>query len=412
MALDERLRESLKALDAMEGRPAEDIVDAVVARGHRYRLLRRLTVGAVAVVAAVTAIAVAPRTLDMWRGDERVPAVPAPRGTVGFITTVAGTGAGYSTGDGGPAAEASLIASGVIGFDADGNLYVQDDDVRVRRIDPSGVITTVVGLSAGGEPAPGEAGSVQGRAGAVDPLGNLYVGADGRVVKVTPSGRVSTVAGTGREGFSGDGGPATEARVSLAYAGMAVDSHGNLYIAQYRYDRVRRVDTNGTITTIAGTGQPGFSGDGGPAREARLDGPTTVSLDGQGNLYVSDLHNHRIRRIDTRGIIATVAGNGEVGFPTDGAVATEVPVGAADVSADIQGNLYVTDEAFPGVFKVGTNGILSIIAGTGVAGYAGDGGPATEAQLSEPITVALGPDGALYIADWGNNRIRKVVLER
>jgi hypothetical protein len=238
MALDERLRESLKALDAMEERPA-DIVDAVIARGRRYRLLRRLAVGAVAVVAAVTSIAVAPRTLDMWRGDERVPAVPAPGGAVGQITTIAGTGAGYSTGDGGPAAEASLIASGVIGFDAVGNLYVQDDDVRVRRIDPSGVITTVVGLSAGGEPAPGEAGSVQGRAGAVDLLGNLYVGADGRVAKVTPSGTVSTVAGTGREGFSGDGGPATEARVSLAYAGMAVDSDGNLYIAQYRYDRVR-----------------------------------------------------------------------------------------------------------------------------------------------------------------------------
>ncbi len=333
---------------------------------------------------------------------------------IGTITTVAGNGFAASSGDGGPATEASISGPDIIGFDAQGNLYIKDADVRVRKIDPSGVITTVVGPPAGGEPAPGEAGSVEAHGGAVDPEGNLYVASDGKIVKVTPSGDVSTVAGTGREGFSGDGGPATEARISLDYAGMAVDAEGNLYIAQPKYHRVRKIDTNGIITTIAGTGKPGFSGDGGPARKAKLYGPTTVSLDGEWNIYISDLGlsdvGHRIRRIDSRGIITTVAGNGETGFPDDGAVATEVPVGGADVYADTDGTIYITAEGNAQIYKVDTHGILKILAGTGDEGYSGDGGPATEAQLSEPTTVALGPDGNLYIADWGNNRIRKVVL--
>jgi sugar lactone lactonase YvrE len=301
----------------------------------------------------------------------------------------------------------------VVGFDAEGNLYITDADLRVRKIDLSGVITTVVGPPAGAASAPGEAGSVEGQGLAVDPQGNLYVdNPPGMLVKVTPSGEVITIAGTGKEGFSGDGGPATQARISTEYAGTAVDAEGNLYIAQYKYHVVRKIDADGIITTIAGTGEPGFSGDGGPAVKAQLNGPTTVALDGEGNLYISDLENHRIRRVDTDGIITTVAGNGKTGFPDDGAVATEVPIGGADVYADSEGNIYVTDEGYPGIFKVDPQGVLTVLAGTGEDGYLGDGGPAIEAQLSEPTTVAIGPDGNLYIADWGNNRIRMVVLQR
>jgi uncharacterized delta-60 repeat protein len=227
------------------------------------------------------------------------------------------------------------------------------------------------------------------------------------------------IAGTGREGFSGDGGPATEVRISLynsaCYLGMAIDAEGNLYITQAKYNRVRMIDTNGIITTIAGTGKPGFSGDGGPARKARLLCPESVSADAEGNIYVAEPGldpggNHRIRRIDTRGIITTVAGNGEEGFPQDGALATEVPIGGAEVYADADGTIYITTEGNAQIYKVDTDGILTVLAGTGEDGYSGDGGPATEAQLSEPSTVALGPDGNLYIGDWRNNRVRMVVL--
>ena len=311
----------------------------------------------------------------------------------------------------------SINHPSIVGFDADGNLYLNDAGGRVRKIDPSGVITTVAGPPAGGEPAPGEAGTAKGNGLAVDAQGNVYVGTEGTIVRVMPSGDLTTIAGTGREGFSGDGGPAIAARISLDYAAMAIDAEGNLYLGQPEYHRVRRIDTNGIITTIAGTGEPGFSGDGGPARKAELYGPTTITADGSGYVYISDTgievraFGHRIRRIDTNGIITTVAGNGERGFPDDGAVATSVPIGGADVYADAEGNIYITDEAYPGIFKVNPEGILTILAGTGVDGYSGDGGPATRAKLSEPTSVAIGPDGDLYIADWGNNRIRRVDLE-
>jgi sugar lactone lactonase YvrE len=345
------------------------------------------------------------------------PAAPtpsdAPAEVIGTITTVVGNGFANATGDGGPATEASLPFPSLMGFDAQGNLYIHTEDERIRRIDPSGVITTVVGPPAGGEPPAEAAPRVEGHGRAVDANGNLYVTNEGgtKIVKVTPSGNVTTVAGTGERGFSGDGGPATKAELGQVYERLAIDASGNLYIPDTANNRIRKVDTKGIITTIAGTGKPGFSGDGGPARKAELNGPTNVSLDGKGNIYIADSENHRIRRIDPRGIITTVAGNGKTGFPDDGAVATEVPVGGANVWADPEGNIYITDEGYPGIFKVDPEGILTIIAGTGVDGYSGDGGPATEAQLSEPTSVAIGPDGDLYISDWGNNRIRKVVLE-
>jgi hypothetical protein len=362
-------------------------------------------------------------------GSAATPAAPTGRSTtglaaggssvsssdsIGTITTVAGNGFAASSGDGGLATGASISGPSVVGFDADGNLYIQDGDVRVRRIDPSGMISTIVGPSAGGAAAPGEAASVEGLGLAVDPQGNVYVGTDATIVKVTPAGDVTTVAGTGQEGYTGDGGLATQARISLDYAGTAIDAQGNLFIGQPKYHVVRKIDTKGIITTTAGTGKPGFSGDGGPARKAKLYGPTTVSLDGEGNIYISDLGlsdlGHRIRRIDTNGIITTVAGNGEGGFPDDGAVATKVPVGGADVYADTDGTIYITAEGNAQIYKVDTEGILTILAGTGKSGFSGDGGPATEAQLSDPTTVAVGPDGNLRIADWGNNRIRMVAL--
>jgi trimeric autotransporter adhesin len=414
MAVDDRLREALTGLDGIEGNPTEDVVGAVLGRGRRYRRVRRLVTGALVGATAIIAIAVVPKVLDMSRGaGERLPAVPAPGHAVSVITTFAGDGCGCSAGDGGLAAEASIRGPNVIGFDRAGNLYVSDDtDDSVRRIDPSGVITTAVGPAGTDLGATGRVSAAIGHGLAVDPEGSLYVQAQGQgaLLKITPSGKITTVAGTGHRGYSGDGGLATEAQIDLDYAGVVVDEAGNVYIAEYHNDRVRKVDPEGIITTIAGTGTPGFSGDGGPARDAELHGPESIALDGQGNLYVADVDNHRIRKIDRRGIITTVAGNGKRGFPDDGAEATAVPVGGARVTADVLGNLYVTDEGYPGIFRIDVDGVLTIIAGTGVDGYTGDGGLSVEAQLSEPTTVALGPDGALYISDWGNNRVRRVVL--
>ena len=414
MSLDERLRQGLEGLDALEGAPSNAVVDVVLGRGRRSRWTRRLLASAVVLVVAIGGLVVGPRVVDaLANANDPRPAVP--KGEAGVITTVVGTGAHYSSGDGGLATDAEINLPSVIGFDAKGNLYINDGEgeVRVRKIDRAGVITTVIGPPAvfGDAEPVGKLANLrilQGRA--VDAAGNLYVVSDRGLLKVTPGGRVTLVAGKGHAGCSGDGGPAREAHLNMSYAGVTVDPEGNIYITQYHDDCVRKVDTNGVITTIAGTGQPGFSGDGGPAVEAELHGPTTVSLDGEGNIYISDLENHRIRRVDPSGIITTVAGNGEEGFPQDGAVATEVAIGGAEVFADPDGTLYITDEGHPGIFQVDPDGILTIIAGTGADGYAGDGGPATEAQLSEPTTVAIGPDGDLYIADWGNCLIRKVNL--
>lgn len=417
MSLDERLRQGLEGIDALEHTPPDIVVDAVLGRGRRSRWTRRLVAGVAALAVAIAGIVVAPKALEALRSaDRQHPAIP--KGDVGIITTVAGTGARWSSGDGGPAVEAELNNPGVIGFDGQGNLYINDGemasgDARVRRIDPSGVITTVVGPPAvfGDVEGGGKAANLVGDAAAVDAKGNLYMWTDEGLVKVTLEGDVRILAGRGHDGCAGDGQPATEARLNPSYAGVAVDVAGNnIYITQYHDQCVRKIDTKGIITTIGGTGEAGFSGDGGPAVEAQLHGPTNVSLDAEGNIYISDLRNHRIRRIDSQGIITTVAGNGERGFPQDGVVATQVPIGGANVCADAEGNIYITDEGYPGIFKVDAEGILTILAGTGVDGYSGDGGLATEAQLSEPTSVAIGPDGDLYIADWGNSLIRRVDL--
>ena len=417
MSLDERLRQGLEGLDALEDTPPDIVVDAVLGRGRRSRWARRLVAGVAALAVAIAGIVVAPKALEALRSaDGQHPATP--KGDAGIITTVAGTGARWSSGDGGPAVEAELNNPGVIGFDGQGNLYTTDGemasgDARVRRIDPSGVITTVVGPPAvfGDVEGGGKTANLVGDAAAVDAKGNLYMWTDEGLVKVTLEGDVRILAGRGHDGCAGDGQPATEARLNPSYAGVALDVAGNnIYITQYHDHCVRKIDTNGIITTIAGTGEAGFSGDDGPAVEAQLDGPTNVSMDAEGNIYISDLRNHRIRRIDSQGIITTVAGNGERGFPQDGMVATQVPIGGANVCADAEGNIYITDEGYPGIFKVDAEGILTILAGTGVDGYSGDGELATEAQLSEPTSLAIGPDGDLYIADWGNSLIRRVDL--
>jgi NHL repeat len=418
MSLNQRLREGLEGLDAFESAPPPKVVGAVLDRGRRLRWVRRITAAGVALAAAVAGFVVAPRMLD--RGaDEPRPAQPTSG--EGIIRTVVGTGARWSSGDGGPATEAEIEYPIDLAFDGQGNLYVLEhgNPPFVRKIDTDGQITSVVGPG-----APGEAGhlslartfSPSGLA--VDPDGNVYIGGgDGpdfkyRVIRVDGRGGVTTVAGTGERGFSGDGGPATEATLTNVWD-VALDVEGNLYIAGS--NRIRKVNVEGVITTIVGTGPRGFSGDGGPAVEARTSGITGVVTDASGNVYFIDYRNDRIRRIGSDGIITTIGGGGNAPgngcFFGDGVPATQaVLCGPEHLSVDSSGNVFIADTYNHRIRMIDTQGIITTVAGSGVDGYSGDGGPATEASLSEPSSVAIGPESAIYIADSGNDRVRKVVL--
>jgi hypothetical protein len=219
---------------------------------------------------------------------------------------------------------------------------------------------------------------------------------------------ISTVAGTGTAGYTGDGGPATAAEINTPF-GIAADSSGNVYIAEWSNHVIRKVSASGIITTVAGVGGSGFGGDGGAATAASLNHPEGVAVDNAGNIYIADSFNNRIRKVNASGTITTVAGNGSPGFTGDG-VATQVAVNdPSGVAVDNNGNLYIADNASHRVRKLAlSTGIISTIAGTGTAGFSGDGGPAVAAQLDHPTHLAFDKAGNLFIADYSNNRIRKV----
>jgi sugar lactone lactonase YvrE len=334
-----------------------------------------------------------------------------------IITTVAGGRIGYS-GDGGAATNASLYFPVGVAFDAPGNLFIADQyNNRIRRVDTNGIITTVAGKRGGGSYS-GDGGAATNASlnyptgVAFDAFGNLFI-ADQynyRIRRVDTNGIITTVAGKSGSGYSGDGSAATNA--SLNYpTGVAFDSFGNLYIADPYNNRIRRVDTNGIITTVAGKSSSGYSGDGGMATNASLFYPSRVAFDSFGNLFIVDNSNNRIRRVDTNGIITTVAGNGTNGYSSDGGAATNASLYyPADVAFDAPGNLFIADQYNNRIRKVDTNGIITTVAGNGGSAYPGDGGAATNANLNRPFGVTFDTFGNLYIADNQNNRIRKVLL--
>ena len=234
---------------------------------------------------------------------------------------------------------------------------------------------------------------------AVDSGGNVYLADSSkhRILKVTPTRQISILAGTGTGGFNGDERPATSAQL-YSPRGLDVDSAGNLYIADYRNDRVRKVTPTGIITTVAGTGISGVSGDGGPATRAQLRPPVGVAVDGAGNLYILvDTYyssEYDLRKVSPTGVITSVTG---------------VPVRGFDhIAADTAGNLYLTSASMDRVFRLSTSGAWTLVAGTGISGFNGDGQAATSATLSNPTSAALDSYGNVYIADRYNNRIRKV----
>ena len=335
----------------------------------------------------------------------------------GIITTIAGTGEKGFSGDGGLATRARLAGPRGLFVSAEGDLYIgETHGQRIRRIDMgSGIITTIagtgeVGTSGDGGPAT-QARLHRPMAVCMDARGNLFIAdaTNNRIRKIDSQGIISTVAGTGDGTFSGDGGPAIQACLNMP-SELFVDAGGNLLIADVSNHRIRRIDSiTGIITTIAGTGEEGFSGDGGPATQARLALPYAIFVDPGGNLYISDYGNRRIRKIDSQGLISTVAGTGEQGFSGDGGPATQArlhtPLG---LFVDAGGNLFIADVYNHRVRKVDSQSIISTVAGTGEEGFSGDGGPATQARLTRPINVVVDAGGNLLIADYYNHSIRKV----
>ncbi|WP_111631310.1 NHL domain-containing protein [Larkinella arboricola] len=333
----------------------------------------------------------------------------------GIITTVAGTGSRGYSGDGGVATQAKLGFPTTVAVDKQGNLYIAElTNNRIRKVSPNGIITTVAGN--GIEGASGDGGlATQARISrpvgvAVDGQGNLFISDYGniRIRKVAPNGNITTVAGTGDYGFSGDGGPATQARMHTPWD-VAVDSQGNLFIADTENNNVRKMATNGIITTVAGFSRNSDFGDGGPALKASLNFPHSVAVDGQGNLFIADESNHRIRKVTPNGIITTVAGNGVRGFSGDGGVAISARLNfPTGIEVDSQGNLYIADKGNHRIRKVTPNGIITTVAGTGTAGFSGESKLATSAELNNPDDLTVDGKGNLYIVDQNNNRIRKV----
>ncbi|MFJ1792168.1 NHL domain-containing protein [Kitasatospora griseola] len=331
------------------------------------------------------------------------------------ISTVAGIdGPGGFKGENEPAVTAQLNRPMGVAVDSAGTLYIADpSNQRIRKVTTDGRISTVAGTGTAGfvgNNGPADKAQLnQPRGVAVDSAGNIYIADAGhhRLRKITADGRISTIAGTGTGGFAGNNGPAVSAQLNYPLA-VAVDGTGVLYVSDYSGHRVRKITTDGRISTIAGTGTPGFSGDGNPAASAQLSHPRGLTVDSDGNVYIADGNNHRVRRIGADGKISTVAGTSTAGFTGDGGPAGKaqlnLPMG---VAVDGAGNLYVSDYNNHRIRRIGADGKITTVAGT-KAGFGGDGGPASAAQLSNPMALAMDCVDALYIADHVNNRIRRI----
>ncbi|HZS06765.1 MAG TPA: hypothetical protein VFD58_18150 [Blastocatellia bacterium] len=329
---------------------------------------------------------------------------------------------GGFSGDGGAAAAARLDNPRAVASDRAGNLYVADTvNQRIRKIAPDGIITTFAGsglIGSEGDGGPATAASLNEPQGlAVDAAGNVYIAdtLNHRVRRVTPAGVISTFAGTGAEGFSGDGGAAASALLSSPL-GLAMDGAGDLYIADSGNHRVRKVTiSSGVITTVAGGGY-GFGGNNGPATEALFKFPSSLVFDQNGNLYIADTGNYVIRKVTPSGLITTAAGTGQSGFSGDGGAATAARISEVGGPAvDGQGNLYASDRYNQRVRRITTAGMIMTLAGNGTSRFDDFGaaaGDALAAQLNGPTGLAVDPTGRLYIADTGNHRVLAVNVLR
>ncbi len=332
-----------------------------------------------------------------------------------IINTLAGDGTVGSGGDNGSGTQAQLDDPTGVAAGPDGTLYIADAlNQRIRRVAPDGTISTVAGTGTAGfsgDNGPATQAELDDPTGvAVGPDGTLYIAdtLNQRIRRVAPDGTISTVAGNGTFGTSGDNGPATQAQLHDPLA-VAVGPDGTLYIADALNSRVRAVTPDGVISTIAGTGVAGYSGDGGPSEQAQIESPQALALDPNGNLYIADALANVVREVTPSGVITTVAGTGVAGYSGDQGPATRahlnLPTG---VAVGLDGSLYIADSGNQRIRRVTTDGTIVTLAGTGTFGFSGDAGLAGQAQIGNLLAVAIGPDGNLVLADAVNQRVRKV----
>ncbi len=333
------------------------------------------------------------------------------------IITISGTGTAGFSGDGGAATSAKVNLSTSICRDFYGNIFIADrSNHRIRKIDFStGNISTVAGTGTAGFSGDG---GLATNAQLNQPIG-VTVSMDGtifisdntnnRIRKVDANGIITTYAGTGVAGYSGDGGQATLAKLNLPW-GVFLDKSGNLYIADRSNDRVRKIDNTGIISTVAGTGTAGYSGNGGLAINAKFDKPISLSVDTAYNIFIADENNNRVRKVTySTGIVSLVAGTGTATYSGDGGAAISASLNKpCGVAVDLSGNIYISDRMNQRLRKVNTSGIISTIAGTGTVGFSGDGGNATAAKINYPRELFSDGSGNIYFADTDNNRIRKI----
>ncbi len=336
--------------------------------------------------------------------------------TPGVICTVAGNGNSLFDGDGKPATETSLYFPFSITFDAQGRPLILDwNNLRLRRINADGRIQTIMGNDTEAFPVEGalakDTSLHHSSDLCFDGAGRMYLAGHHIpiVFRVDLDQSVRTIAGTQTVGYSGDGGPALQAQMGVPYGIVARDD-GSFLVSDSQFHVVRSVDAGGTIRTMAGTGTAGFSGDLGPASLAQLHEPRRLRLASDGSLYVCDSGNHVIRRIATDGIITTIAGIGAaLGYDGDGGLATEAHLDTpTDLRLAPNGDMYIADSGNNVIRRIDAEGIISTVVGTGDPGFRGDTRDASFAQMRSPYGITLADDGSLWIADTFNHRIRRI----
>ena len=332
-----------------------------------------------------------------------------------IITTVAGCD-DTTLGDGGLATSAYLHGPYDVALDGKGNFYVTDGyNNRIRKVNAAGIITTIAGTGVqgyNGDGIPAITAQIYRPAGIIfDHWGNLYFcdAFNNRVRKIDTNGIITTVAGNGNTAYNGDSIRADSAAIYDPHC-VAIDARGTLYITDFENHRIRKVDTAGIITTIAGTGTAGNTGNNGPAVMAEVNGPYGIITDDTGNIYFADTYENIVRKIDTSGIITSFAGGAAGTALGDNGLADSAKIeGPACMVIDVTGNLYFTEIDNQRVRKVSiASNIITTVAGNGTLGFSGDNGLATNAELSEPTGVAIDAIGNIYISDFGNGRIRYV----